>query len=106
MPKFKRKPSDPIEAVQFDGKMTTDLADFIGECIEGLPADMGKHNWDEPTMTLRLWNSEERQHIKVPAGHWIAKGGAGEFYPISEERFQALYEPDGTMDVAEAEVIS
>lgn len=90
--KFARKPAPPMEAAHFDGLFTSQIAEFIGETTDTLPPENGKHNWDEPSMTLRLWNSEEHQHIKVPAGHWIAKGGAGEFYPISEERFEALYE--------------
>lgn len=106
MPKFKRKPSDPIEAVQFFPTLSAEVEEFIGETDKTLPPENGKHNWDQPSMTLRLWNSEERQHITVPAGHWIAKGGAGEFYPISAERFEALYEPEGSMDVAEAQVIT
>lgn len=92
MPKFKRRQTEPIEAVQFDGRMSIELGDFLGKVIEGLPADMGIHNWDEPTMTLRLWNSEERQHAKVPAGHWIIKGLKGEFYPCSPEVFEMSYE--------------
>lgn len=93
MPKYKRKPTEPIEAIEFEGKMTTDLAEFLGEeFTDTLPPENGKHSWDEPSMTLRAWNSEERQHIKVPSGHWIIKGLKGEVYPCSPEIFERSYE--------------
>ena len=92
MPKFARKQTAPIDAVQFEGGLTTEVAEFIGDCTDALPPENGKHCWDEPSMTLRLWNSEEKQHIKVPAGHWIIKGLNSEFYPCSPEVFEASYE--------------
>jgi len=92
VPKFKRKPTDPIEAMPFEGKMTTELAGFLGDCTDALPPENGKHCWDEPSMTLRVWNSEERQHIKVPDGHWLIRGLKDEVYPCSPEVFERSYE--------------
>lgn len=105
---YRRKPTPPIEAVQFTGDLTREMADFLQDWSEG-PARNGYHCWDEPSMTLKLWNAEERQHITVPTGHWVIKGIRGEYYPCSEEVFQASYEAASEiaadMDVAEARVI-
>lgn len=92
MQKYARKQTEPIEAVQFNGDLTSEMAEFLGDWTERLPPENGSHCWDEPSMTLRVWNSEERQHIKVPSGHWVIKGLKQEFYPCSEEVFERSYE--------------
>jgi len=92
MPTTFRKRPVVIEAVQFDGDLTSEVADFIGGYGEHLPPVQQAHNWDEPSMTLRLWNSEEKQHIIVPVGHWIIKGLKGEYYPCSDEVMKASYD--------------
>jgi len=95
MPRFARKQTEPIEAVQFTGDLSLELDEMLtaaGGITLALPPENGKHCWDEASMTLRVWNAEERQHIRVPTGHWVIKGLKGEMYPCSEEVFERSYE--------------
>lgn len=41
---------------------------------------------------LEIWNSEIRDWVSVPMFFWIIKGIKGEFYPISSEVFEQLYQ--------------
>jgi len=76
--RFKKLPVT-IEAIQYDGTNSTEIADFVGPAyidnrripvISTLEGDMG-----------------------VNSGDWVIKGVKGEFYPCKPNIFDSTYEP-------------
>lgn len=80
------------QALRYTEEASTDeITDFVGgEWVTTDPPENGRHSLVEGR--LRLWNTEERQHITIPPGHWIIKGVSGEVYPCSDEVLHQSYE--------------
>ena len=85
MPKFVKKPL-PIEAIQYEGRVTPDLTKFLGAKygvdVHLMPTNEGNVlivNTLEGDMTARPWD-------------WIIKGVQGELYPCKPDIFEMTYE--------------
>lgn len=79
MSNFRKKPV-VIQAVQWDGKLTTVEPLCIPSCSQDLGSDTLQIETLEGTMTANV-------------GDWIIKGVKGEFYPCKPDIFEATYEP-------------
>lgn len=81
--RFRKLPLE-IEAVQWTGDAISWQAvlDFTGRLGAKL----------SPGGVLHLWCGLSRQWLRVPVGHWVAKGTLGEFYPIDPTALQQTYE--------------
>lgn len=77
--RFRKKPV-VIEAVQYDGTLTSvEKLDGL-ECSQTLTSDTIQIETLEGTMTAN-------------PGDWIIRGIKGEFYPCKPDIFEATYEP-------------
>lgn len=87
MPTFRKKPL-LVEAVQFNGLLTDELADWAREHgPEGIRAGLGP---DERFVQVR---TEQDQWILVKPGEWIIRDRTrGRFYPCDAAVFEATYE--------------
>lgn len=81
--KFRKKPV-VIDAVQWDGNMTTVEPLLIGATTEAVEQNLGDPALYIPTL--------EGTH-KADVGDWIIKGVKGELYPCKPDIFAATYEP-------------
>ncbi len=79
MSKFRKKPV-VIEAVKWDGKLSTVEPLGIPSCSQELTSD-----------TLQIQTLEGEMTAQV--GDWIIKGVKGEFYPCKPDIFAATYDP-------------
>lgn len=83
MAKFRKKPV-VIEAVQWDGKLTT-IEPILGrsetECVE---QDLG-----DPGLLIRTLEGVMRAEV----GDWVICGVKGELYPCKPDIFAVTYEP-------------
>lgn len=86
MSNYRRKPTE-ITAVQWDGSKGA-LAD-----IDDMGADFTRPYRDDPAMLL-AGKGGAQGWVNVPVGHWVAKAGPDDFYPIAPEVFAATYEPE------------
>lgn len=75
---YRKKPV-VIEAVQWDGNLSTAESFGIPECHQNL----GSTSLEIPTLAGRM---------TVPLGNWLMKGVKGEFYPCEISIFEATYE--------------
>lgn len=82
MPKFRKKPV-MIEAVQWDGRMTTVNPLFEKSTVSHLSQDCG-----EDYLLIPTREGEMRAEI----GDWIILGTAGEMYPCKPDIFVTIYE--------------
>lgn len=82
MPKFRKKPI-VIEAVQWDGHITT-----LERFKEGGPALVEQ---ELCSTDLEIPTLEGVMTVKV--GDWIIRGVNGEFYPCKPDIFAMTYEP-------------
>lgn len=74
-----RKKIVDLEAVQWTGHNHSELSDWgVQGSIRG--------------DVLWIWVEPEGCEVRVPAGHYIVKGVAGEFYPVADELFPQLYD--------------
>lgn len=78
MPKYRKKPV-VIEAIQWDGNLTTIDNFNIPECSQMLGSK-----------TLQIQTLEGEMTAQV--GDYIIKGIQGEFYPCKADIFEASYE--------------
>jgi hypothetical protein len=78
MPQFRKRPV-VIEAVQFDGTLTSVESMQIPECSQ----DLG-------SKTLQIATLEGI--MTAQPGDWIIRGVKGEFYPIKDPSFRETYE--------------
>jgi hypothetical protein len=81
MPMFRKKPV-AVEAVQFGGYLTSEIAEFI----EGEDYD-----FDPSEHVIRLHTLEGVMTVSLL--DWIIKGVQGEFYPCKPGIFARTYEP-------------
>ena len=86
--KYRKKPV-VIDAIQWDGKATSQVKQFM------LPSMPHFDHWDGgmhvgiKTLEGTMWASP---------GDWIIRGIKGEFYPCKPDIFAATYELCGTED--------
>ena len=79
MPLFTKKPVT-IEAIQWNGKNCTEIANFAGNSV---PVIL----FDNPITVITL----EGQHT-ASINDWIIKGVKGEFYPCKPDIFEMTYD--------------
>lgn len=78
--RFRKKPVE-IEAMQYDGRNTTEVAEWLAE--SGV-----KVGWSNAEMVIPTL--EGRMH--ATPGDWIIRGVQGEFYPCKPDIFEQTYE--------------
>lgn len=78
MDKFRKKPV-VIEAVQWTGSNSFEIAQFMNESLYGEWVNEVSIRTLEGTMTASI-------------GDWIIKGVSGEFYPCKPDIFEKTYE--------------
>ena len=84
--KFRKKPV-VIEAIQFIGTNTQEIATFLGE------------NGFDPLKDIPSWVIQTLEgSMKADIGDWIIKSVKGEFYPCKPDIFEATYEDPETKD--------
>lgn len=80
--KFRKKPV-VIEAVLWDGKLTTIEPLLVGSSAESVYQDLGETSLMIPTL---------EGDMRADKGDWIIKGVKGEIYPCKPDIFAATYE--------------
>jgi len=83
MAKFRKKPV-VIEAVLWDGRMTTVEPLLAGSTTETVEQDLG-----DPALLIPTLEGTMRAEV----GDWIIRGVKGELYPCKADIFAATYEP-------------
>lgn len=83
MPKYCKKPV-VIDAVLWDGNLTTVEPLLIGASTEGVYQDLGETTLMIPTLEGTM---------RADKGDWIIRGIKGELYPCKPDIFEATYEP-------------
>ncbi|MBO4228040.1 hypothetical protein [Bradyrhizobium neotropicale] len=83
MAKFRKKPVE-IEAVRWDGNLTTVEPLLIGASTPEVYQDLGE-------TTLMIATLEGMMRADV--GDWIIRGVKGELYPCKDDIFAKTYEP-------------
>ena len=78
MAKFRKKPV-VIEAMQWNGSNSQEIAKFFGEAVYG--------EWIDTIPIVTLEGTME-----ASLGDWIIKGVNGEFYPCKPSIFEKTYE--------------
>lgn len=87
MPKFRKKPV-VIEAVQWTGANSMEVARFLGMPMERIEANIAL-GFKPPE--LFIIKTLEGDMIANP-GDWIIRGVKGELYPIKDDIFRQTYE--------------
>jgi hypothetical protein len=81
MPRYRRRPTI-IEAVQFTGTNTVEIAGLLGWSYSG-----GEDEYCD-SIIIETLNGD----VTVPVGEWVIKGVAGEGYPCRDDIFRATYD--------------
>ena len=98
--KYRKKPVT-IEAIQWDGKNTTDVSAFIyGQTQEELIKDINSsyissEKWDDYCYSVErngLPIKTLEGEMRASIGDYIIKGVNGEFYPCKPDIFAKTYE--------------
>lgn len=89
--RYRKKPVI-IDAIRWEGGQYTCLEDFCG--MNWGRADAKDVDWTglPEKENVVLWNTQERQWLLCPVGHWIIRGVYGELYPCSPMVFDETYE--------------
>lgn len=82
--KFRKKPV-VIEAVQWTGKNTKEIEDFVGQKLK-----KGMHPTEDIVIQLLIPTLESPHEAGI--NDWIIKGVKGEFYPVKNDIFKETYE--------------
>lgn len=82
MPRFRKKPVE-IDAVQWTGSNTAEVADFMGSS-PGIGSDGQGAHWVE-IATLE-------GTMRADKGDWIIRGIRGELYPCKPDIFEGSYD--------------
>lgn len=89
--RYRTKPFE-IEAVQWNGRNTESIKDFVGVNANGESLFLLQNEisgvWNEP----HVWDYLQKTWVSVNLGDYIIKGMKGEFYPCDAEVFEAKYE--------------
>lgn len=97
MTKFRKKPV-VIEAVQWDGKMTT-----VAPLLAKSNVDEIGQDFTSPDLLIQTLEGEMRASV----GDWIILGTAGELYPCKPDIFTNIYEPvDDRTALAQAQQVA
>lgn len=81
MPQFRKRPV-VIEAVQWDGKLTTLVQ--LGNYTTPVGQDLGSRDLTIETL---------EGYITAKPGDWVIKGVKGELYPCKPDIFAETYDP-------------
>lgn len=79
-----RKRPVTVEAVKWDGKLTTIEPLFAKSTVDEIGQDL-----IEPDLIIHTLEGEMRARL----GDWIILGTQGELYPCKPEIFEEIYEP-------------
>lgn len=82
MGKFRKRPVE-IEAMRFTNETKNQVFNFVTCNRFGYFDDAGN-----PVLKIQTLEGD----MVASLGDWIIKGTAGEFYPIRDEIFRAIYE--------------
>lgn len=82
MPKYRKKPV-VVEAVKWDGKLTT-----IEPLMAGSTCEVVEQNFLEDDLIIPTLEGKMTANV----GDWIIKGVKGELYPCKPDIFEATYE--------------
>lgn len=90
--RFRKRPAE-ISAVHFDGTNYDEVSAFTTPgCFHPVePADRE----DDPDIVACVWDHLHSSWIGVKVGHWVVRGVAGEFYPITNEVLVETYDEVG-----------
>lgn len=83
MARFRKKPVE-IDAVLWDGNMTTVEPLLAGSSCEAVEQDLG-----DPALLIPTLEGTMRAEV----GDWIIRGVKGELYPCKSDIFAATYDP-------------
>ena len=83
MAMFRKKPV-VVEAVRWDGNLTTIEKMLAGSITESVGQELGSHDLVIPTL---------EGEMRANFGDWIIKGVNGELYPCKPDIFAKTYEP-------------
>lgn len=78
--KYRKKPI-VIEAIQFNGKNTSEVCNFVGEQNMVIASTL-------PHITIVTLEG----NMKAQPNDWIIRGVNGEFYPCKPDIFEKTYE--------------
>ena len=81
--KFRKKPI-VIEAVQWTGANTVEIARFLGRSLDDVSSPPFKS-----TLIVKTLEGDMRANLL----DWIIQGVNGEFYPCKPDIFEKTYEP-------------
>ena len=81
---YRKKPVE-VEAVQYLGDNTVEVADFMAGRSPRFKSDGNGNLWMEI-------DTPEGGAIQANRGDWIVKNVMGEFYPCNSDLFEATYE--------------
>lgn len=84
MSQYRKKPV-VIEAIQYEGYMTEDIKNFVGDSL------LSESKWDNGPVGYFIKTLEGTSYI-LSKNDWIIKGIKGEFYPCKPDIFEATYE--------------
>lgn len=88
MPKFRKKPVE-IEAIQFTGSNSGQVAQFITDGGGTFRADTHPRDGAQDVFHIVTLEGD----MRAVNGDWIIRGVQGEFYPCKPDIFEATYEP-------------
>jgi hypothetical protein len=90
MPKYRKKATVLVPALQFTGDNEDELIKFTGGGFRLIPVFARTHT--DPRVTAEVWDKLHVAWIGVVPGQFICEGSDGEFYPHNEELFYKNYE--------------
>ena len=74
-----------IEAIQYEGYMTEEVKNFVGDSL------IAESKWDNGPVGYFIKTLEGTSYI-LSKNDWIIKGVNGEFYPCKPDIFEITYE--------------
>lgn len=86
-----RKRPIAIQAVQFDGTNTDQIAEWTDGMFGSVYPD---DRTDDPEIVATVFDQLHSTWVGVKKGDWIIRGIQGEFYPCDADVFAQTYEPD------------
>lgn len=93
MPKEYRKKPVVIEAMEYTGDNSHEVAQWSGASIEAL---LIKRN--DGAVPVEMYINTLEGRMKISPGDFVIKGVQGEFYPCKPEIFWATYEAELELD--------
>lgn len=88
---YRKKPV-VIEALRWTGENDDDIESFTGiQWSRVDPLDL--EDEDEKDDKAQVYDDQHGTWVMMKEGDWVIRGIKGEFYPCTDEIFQATYEP-------------